>query len=239
KKEIKKNYLTERKGWWNFIYATDLNQDGNIDLLLGNLGKNSRLKASLDKPIRMYVDDYDENGRIEQILTYHLQDREVLFADKREIEKQLPYVKKEFTYAKDFSEADFKSILGDGKIDNATLFSADFLENAWLKNDGTGSFQLEALPAEWQHTSFHTAAQINANQWLMGGNFYDCNIQMGLYDADYGSVLQIDKNKKMTKNRIGQLQIQGQIRGIYPITIQGKKAFILAKNNDFVQVLTF
>ena len=239
KKEIKKNYLTERKGWWNFIYATDLNQDGNIDLLLGNLGKNSRLKASQDKPIRMYVDDYDENGRIEQILTYHLQDREVLFADKREIEKQLPYVKKAFTYAKDFSEADFKSILGDGKIDNATLFSADFLENAWLNNDGKGSFQLEALPAEWQHTSFHAAAQIKANQWLMGGNFYDCNIQMGLYDADYGSVLQIDKNKKMTKNRIGQLQIQGQIRGIYPITIQGKKSFILAKNNDFVQVLTF
>ncbi|MFN3784783.1 MAG: VCBS repeat-containing protein [Spirosomataceae bacterium] len=239
KKEIKKNYLTERKGWWNFIYATDLNQDGNIDLLLGNLGKNSRLKASLDKPIRMYVDDYDENGRIEQILTYHLQDREVLFADKREIEKQLPYVKKAFTYAKDFSEADFKSILGDGKIANATLFSADFLENAWLKNDGKGSFQLEVLPAEWQHTSFHAAAQINANQWLMGGNFYDCNIQMGLYDADYGSVLQIDKNKRMTKNRIGQLQIQGQIRGIYPITIQGKKSFILAKNNDFVQVLTF
>lgn len=239
KKEIKKNYLTERKGWWNFIYATDLNQDGNIDLLLGNLGKNSRLKASLDKPIRMYVDDYDENGRIEQILTYHLQDREVLFADKREIEKQLPYVKKAFTYAKDFSEADFKSILGDGKIANATLFSADFLENAWLKNDGKGSFQLEVLPAEWQHTSFHAAAQVKANQWLMGGNFYDCNIQMGLYDADYGSVLQIDKNKKMTKNRIGQLQIQGQIRGIYPITIQGKKSFILAKNNDFVQVLTF
>lgn len=239
KEKIKKKYLTERKGWWNFLYATDIDQDGQTDLLVGNLGKNSRLQASLEKPVKMYVDDFDENGRIEQILTYHLLDREVLFADKREIEKQLPYVKKEFTYAKDFSEADFRSIFGDGKIDKAAEFSVNFMENAWLKNKGDGSFQLETLPAEWQHTSFHAAAQISQNQWLLGGNFFDCNIQMGQYDADYGSVLQLGKDKRLLKQRVGNLQIQGQIRGIYPITIQGKKAYILAKNNDFLQILTF
>ncbi len=68
--------LTDKKGWWNFILPVDLNHDGNIDLIAGNLGLNSRLKASENEPVRLYYNDFDDNGKKEQILTYYLDGRE-------------------------------------------------------------------------------------------------------------------------------------------------------------------
>ena len=95
-----KKILTEKKGWWNFILPFDADGDGDVDLLAGNLGLNSRLKASEQQPIRMYYNDFDDNGKKEQILTYFVNNKEIPFATKEEIIKQMPPLKKKFLYAR-------------------------------------------------------------------------------------------------------------------------------------------
>jgi hypothetical protein len=83
-----KKQLTDKKGWWNFILPVDIDHDGDIDLIAGNLGLNSRLKASEKEPVKMYYNDFDDNGKKEQILTYYLGGHEIPFPIKREVESK-------------------------------------------------------------------------------------------------------------------------------------------------------
>ena len=82
----------------------DADGDGDMDLLAGNQGWNSRFRASADQPVRLYYVDADNNGKKEQIITYYLGKEELLFANKSELEKQVPSLKKKYLYAADFAK---------------------------------------------------------------------------------------------------------------------------------------
>jgi hypothetical protein len=96
KGNFKRKQLTDKKGWWNCILPVDIDNDGDIDLIAGNLGLNSRLKATEAQPVNLYYQDFDDNGKKEQVLTYYIHDKELPFANKAELEKQMPTLKKIF-----------------------------------------------------------------------------------------------------------------------------------------------
>jgi hypothetical protein len=106
------------------------------------------------------------------------------------------------------------------------------------------NFTVKALPAEAQFSSLRDAVILDQNKdglpvILLAGNFYDNNIQMGRYDADFGTVL-INKGKNIfSAETINGLSIKGQVRHILPIMINKKPAFFLAKNNDTTVVIGF
>lgn len=232
--------LTDKKGWWNFVYPMDVNQDGKLDFVCGNLGKNSRLHATEKEPVRMYVKDIDENGRLDQIITIYMMGKETIFADKREIEKQMPYIKKQFIYSRDFAKASLEDVFGKTKIANAEIFAANYFENSVLINKGDGTFDLKPLAGNAQFTPYYAAqniSQYRKGEFLMMGNFYECNIQMGLYDADQGNMFGY-KNGNTTKSPISNLPIKGQVRRIRPIKIAGKTNYLIIKNNDKMMVLS-
>jgi len=239
-----KKTLTDKKGWWNFLLPVDLNNDGNIDLIAGNLGLNSRLHASPRQPVRLYHSDFDNNGKKEQILTYYLNGKELPFADKAELEKQLPNLKKKFLYAEDFAKAGMNELFPEDQLRKADTLCADYFSNAVLINDGHGNFTVQALPWEAQLTPYKDAVVVNANKdslpdILLVGNYYDNNIQMGRYDADYGTILLNKGQGKFTTTPLNGLAIEGQVRHILPIHIAGKEAFILVRNNDSTKVIQF
>jgi len=240
-----KKVLSDKKGWWNFILPVDLNQDGKIDLVVGNLGLNNRLKdASDEKPVRMYYNDFDDNGKKEQVLTYYLNGLEIPFAGKDELEKQMPALKKHFLYAGDFAKAKLDEIFDPAKLSGSVVFTANYFSNSVLINQGGLKFSTEALPWEAQLSPFRDAIVVDANgdklpDILLVGNYYENNIQMGRYDADFGTLLvNLGKGKFKTENLNG-LQIKGQVRHIGEIQIGQKKAYILVKNNDTTQVIHF
>ncbi len=239
----KKN-LTDKKGWWNFVFPCDIDNDGDIDLIAGNLGLNSRLKASVKEPVRLYFNDFDDNGRKEQVLTYYLAGKEIAFANKAELEKQLPVLKKKFLYAENFAKATLPELFTSGKLEDAEVLTADYFSNAILINDGNLQFETKALPAEAQFTSLKDAVAVDANSdelpdILLAGNYYDNNIQMGRYDADFGTVL-VNKGKgNFICENINGVVIKGQVRRIKPLSIAGQKAYVLAKNNDSTVVISF
>ncbi|MGN6195107.1 MAG: VCBS repeat-containing protein [Ginsengibacter sp.] len=239
-----KKMLTDKKGWWNFVLPVDLNNDGNIDLVAGNLGLNSRLKASEKEPVRLYYNDFGGNGRKEQIITYYLQGQEIPFANKEDLQKQIPVIKKRFLYAADFAKASLDDIFTKDELEKSDTLTADYFSNAILMNDGKLNFSVHAMPWQAQLSTYKTATVVDANgdhlpDILLAGNYYENNVQMGRNDADFGTILVNKGNGKFEANSINGLQIKGQVRHIQKINIGKKEAFILARNNDSTMVIEF
>ncbi len=241
-KTFVKTTLTDKKGWWKAISAADLDNDGDTDFVVGNQGLNTRLRPTEQHSVKMYVNDYDDNGRNEQIITHDVAGQETIFADKREIERQLPFVRKEYNLAKDFSVASLGDIFGEEKIKTATIYEANYLSNAFLINEGNGKFTLRAMPNEMQFAPIKAFQQFSGNEdalpdFMAFGNFFDANIQRGLYDADFGSLL-MSKNKiDYRKAFIPNLKIEGQVRQIKVIQIKGKPSYIIVRNDAELMVL--
>jgi len=221
----------------------DVDGDGDLDLVAGNLGQNNRLKASDQKPVRLYYNDYDDNGKKEQVLTYYLGGKEIPFATKDELVKQMPELKKKYLYAEEFAKADLADIFKKGKLENAELFTANYFSNVILINNGNWNFTLKELPWEAQLTSYRDAAIADVNNdnrpdILLAGNFYPNNIQMGEYDGDYGTVLINNGNGNFSSSLLNGVVIKGESRHVRKINAGRKEAFIFCRNNDSLKIIS-
>ncbi|HEY2722761.1 MAG TPA: VCBS repeat-containing protein [Chitinophagaceae bacterium] len=240
-----KHVLTDKQGWWNFVLPVDINNDGKTDLIAGNLGLNSRLKATDEEPVRMYYNDFDDNGKKEQVISYYVHGKEIPFANKDELQKQMPVIKKNFLYAEDFAKASMNEIFSKEKLESSQIFTANYFANAILINDGNMHFTTKALPWECQLSSYRDAVLVNANNdslpdVLLMGNYYDNNIQMGRYDADFGTVLINKGNGNFSAENINGLTIKGQVRHIKKIELANNTAaYVLARNSDSVMVIKY
>jgi hypothetical protein len=244
KSRFVKKQLTEKKGWWNFVLPVDLDNDGDVDFVAGNLGLNSRLTASVHQPVRMYYNDFDDNGKKEQLLTYYLKKKEIVFATKAELEKQLPVLKKKMLYAENFAKASVAEMFTKKKLEQADTLTADYFSNAMLINDGHLNFTVKALPWQAQLTCYKDAVIVDTNgdnlpDILLAGNFYENNIQMGRYDADYGKLLINKGNDSFVCDNLNGLQIRGQVRHVTPVQVGKQSTIIVARNNDSISVIRF
>jgi hypothetical protein len=244
KGSFEKRVLSDKKGWWNFTLPVDVDGDGDLDFIAGNLGLNNRLKASPEHPVRLYYNDFDGNGKKEQVVTYYLDNKEIPFANKMDLEKQIPIMKKRFLYAEQFAKASLTELFTADKLKDANRLVADYFANVVLINDGNLNFTTNALPWEAQLSSFKDAVVINANNdalpdVLLIGNFSENNIQMGRNDADLGTILVNRGKGTFTCESLNGLQITGEARKIRRMNIASKESFVIARNNDSVMVVQF
>ena len=229
------------KGWWNFVQLYDLDSDGDLDILAGNLGQNAKFQPTTEEPIRLYVNDYDDNGQIEQILTYYLEGKELPFANFAELTKTLVSLKKDYLFAKDLAKASIEEIFGVEKLQSATILEANMLKNVWFENTGAlDQFKLHPLPDELQFAPLNAGAAINdKGDFIVGGNFFQSNIEMGWYDANMGNILEINSPTDTKVSPLGNLRLEGQIRKIAPIKIGKQTIFLIAKNDGALQALAY
>jgi len=234
--------LTEKKGWWNAVLPFDIDHDGDMDFFAGNLGLNSRVQASEKEPVRLYYEDFDDNGKKEQVFTFYQQGKEIPFTNKMELEKQMPFLKKKFLRAEDFANASLSEILPAEKLKTAKILTADYLANVLLINNGKGNFELRSLPWEAQLTSYRDGVLLDANSdgftdLLLGGNYYENNIQLGRLDADFGTLLINNGKGNFLYQDLEPVSMKGEVRHIREITLGGKQAFVVARNNDSASML--
>ncbi len=233
--------ISNQKGWWNSLTIADFNNDDHPDIFAGNLGLNSRLKASQEKPIRLYFNDFDGNGHQEQVLTYYVGGREIPFSSLMELQKQIPSLKKKFIYAKDFAQASLTDLFGKDKLDSSVIFEANHLANTLWLGQADGSFMEQALPKEIQYTSYYTALAKDVNNdglldMLPGGNYYDCNVQMGRYDADNGSVL-INTGNTFQLQNLPSAPLPSPVKQIKSIQLaDGFRGLLYAQNGDSLKM---
>lgn len=241
--KLVKTPLNDASGWWNFAVPHDFDGDGDLDILAGNLGQNGRFRPTPSQPVRMYVSDIDQNGQTDQILTYYLKDKELPFATFEELTKTIPSLKKKFLYAKDFAQASVAEIFGPENLKKAVLRQANTFESLYFENLGNWTFATQPLPDELQFSLLNACSLADLDgdgqmEAIMGGNFYECNIEMGRYDASFGHIVSFAASTgEASAFPLGDLRVRGQVRKISPITIGGKPALILARNNDKCVVL--
>ncbi len=229
-------------GWWNFALPYDFDGDGDLDILAGNTGINSRLKPTPEQPVRMYVADFDGNEQVEQLLTFWLGGKEIPFATHAEIIKQLPSLKKNFLYAKDFAKASAADLVGQAALKKAVKWEANEFTSMYFENIGKGEFASHPLSEELQFSTLNAAelADLDGDgkmEVLLHGNFSQCNIEMGRYDALYGNVLRIGKGGKMEVFPLGNVRIDGEVRRIGRVKLGNGNGFVFARNNGAAVLL--
>ncbi len=237
-----KRLLCQEYGFWNNLIPFDYDKDGDLDLIAGNLGLNSKLQASVEEPMHLYVHDFDKNGQQDQILSYYVEGQERPFATYKELTRQMPHLKKEYLYARDFASATLQDLFGPEALAEAVVRTATTFESVLLTNEGQWNFTLTPLPDRLQFAPLKggvvlPGATAEYTELILAGNFYENNIEMGRYDADYGNLLRVYPDGKLEVEPLGALLINGQVRQMATISIGGKPAYILAKNNEPLQLI--
>jgi hypothetical protein len=212
-----------------------------MDFVAGNLGLNSKLKPYPGKPLRLYVADFDQNGQTEQLLTYTLKGREVVFATYSEVTQQLPGVRKKFLFAKDFADASPEDLVGKQPLANALRLEVLVTESSWFENKGDDVFDRHALPRRLQFAPLRAGLVRDVDldgidDLIVMGNFYEANVEMGRYDADFGNIL-FGVSSDLGDTQVQTLHITGQVRNLRSINTKNGELIIIAKNDAPVQVI--
>jgi enediyne biosynthesis protein E4 len=243
--QLKNSGLENTHGWWNVIYAADFDNDGDLDLVAGNLGLNSKLRASNIEPVRLYVKDFDANGTIDQILTHYMDGKEYPFYTRDEMTKQMPGLKKKYLSYRKYAEATFSDMFSKNELKDANQFRASTFNHIYIENLGQSKFKVTSLPRTAQLSTVNAVLADDFNDdgnldILLAGNFYPVNIQMGRYDASYGLLLLGDGNgnfKVIPQVESGFL-VKGESRNLTRIKVGDQVYYMAIRNNDGVQVFS-
>lgn len=239
---LRKKVLWEENGWWNVVRVCDPDQDGDMDLLVGGTGANAKLQPSAAEPVRLYINDFDDNNQIDQILTYYLDGKEYPFATFAELTKQLPPLKKKYLYSKDLARANLTDIFGDKKLAKAKVLQVEEARHLFLENVGDGTYTKHLLPDRLQLSTVNDFCPIDLDgdgkeELVVGGNFYRNNIEMGRYDANQGHVLEFLNDGTMSVKPLGDIRLEGVVQRILKIPVGGEPQLLIVKNDGPVQLL--
>jgi hypothetical protein len=235
--------LGETSGWWYGVCAADVDGDGNIDLIAGNLGLNSALKASEKEPVEMYLNDFDKNGSVDQVICSYQEGISYPFASLDELSAQIAGLERKYPRYSDFGGQTIKDIFGKNAVDQSIIKKAVLFERCLFINNGDGTFKISKLPivAQFSPVRDIIAGDFNHDgtpDLVVAGNDYSVRPSYGRYDASYGWCLPGDKNNEfrgMMPVESG-LAIKGDARKIRLITINGKQYLIAAVNNGELQI---
>jgi hypothetical protein len=239
------NGLDNTSGWWNRLIAEDMDGDGDVDFVAGNWGQNSVFGTPSEAhPAEMYVNDFDQNGSVEQIFAYYkpVDNQTLPFALRGDIVKQLPSIKNKFLKYDDYHNKTVQDIFAPEALKSALVYKVNTLQSSYIENLGNGQFKVSALPAEAQLAPMYGIATADFDgdgkkDILMAGNLKATKPQIGEMTGSYGTFLRgLGKGKfaSVLQSRSG-FQVRGEVRDM---KIIGKQ-LLIAKNNAPIQRWTW
>jgi hypothetical protein len=239
--------LENTQGWWNTVAAADFNQDGFVDLVAGNLGLNSLLKASREKPVQLFINDFSGDGKPDQILTYFHGDKSYPLASAEQMLTAIPSLQAKYPTIAAYAGKSVHDIFSRQQLQAATVRTATQFASLLLMNNGdlagqAETFNVTQLPVEAQFSPIYAILIEDFNQdghqdMLLGGNFYGVPPDQGRYDAGYGCLFlgggtEIFASVSLQNSGFA---VTGEIRQIKSLqTASGETLVMAARNNDTV-----
>lgn len=242
--EVSKKYgLSNTEGWWNKLVADDIDRDGDLDIIAGNLGENYKFKATNEKPFEVYSKDFDNNGTNDIFLAKYNGDVQVPIRGRECTSQQCPFILQKFPTFLSFAESDLKTILGD-EIETALHHKAHLFSSVLLVNDN-GKFTIKALPVEAQ---LSTVNCILVNDFdkdgkkdiLLSGNKFDVEVETTPADASPGLFLKGlgNLNFQSTKPLESGFFVPYNVKDMKAVKLKDRMGILVSSNDDSLRVFT-
>jgi hypothetical protein len=230
--------LEKTRGMWWSITASDLDNDGDDDYIIGNLGRNNKFKASVEHPFKVYANDFDNNGTNDVVLAKFYKDDYVPLRGRECTSQQMPYVAEKFKDYHSFASSKLLDILPEDKLTDAVVYEITNFESIILTNDN-GKLTAKPLPIQVQVSPVKSSMVNDFNgdgfkDILIVGNHYGVEVETTRYDAGYGALLlgDGDNNFKFLSPKESGFYTPHDSRSISVIKQKNSNYLVVVTNNN-------
>ena len=234
-------YRTDQRGWWYDIEKGDFDNDGDIDLILGNLGLNYKYQASEEKPFRVYLNDFDKNTTYDIVLSYKSDDTEYPVRGRQCSSQQMPAIKEKFNNYNTFASASLEEIYSNKMLEESLNYEITSFHSIYLENKD-GVFRAKPLNYQAQFSNINSIVVKDIDSdgnldAILAGNLYNAEVETPRNDASYGIWLKGDGKGgfKTLLPRESGLVMRGDVRNMKIIKVKEETHLLVAKNNEALQ----
>jgi hypothetical protein len=211
-------------GLWNTVLVDDVNQDGIADLIVGNLGLNSQIKAGEGQPAELHYSDFDNDGSVDPVLSFYIQGTSYPYLTLDELRDEIPVAGSRFSSYEAYAEAQIEDLFTDRALEEAQKLEVSLLETSLFIGSEDGGFEKKKLPVEAQFSPVFTIVTLDYNRdgnrdIILGGNINKARVRLGKYDANYGILLRGEGNASFTyiPQYESGLSLRGDVRSVLEI----------------------
>jgi hypothetical protein len=236
--------LTGMNGLWRSLQQADIDKDGDMDYIAGNMGTNNRYHITAGKPMLLYAKDMDKNGFDELIPAYYIKDNADAYQlypglDRNQLSEQVPAVKKKYLLHADYAKVTMEQFKNDFGADGWMELKCENPASVWIENLGNGKFKTHLLPVAAQIAPINSIVTEDVDgdgniDLIIAGNEYQSAVSTGRYDASYGLVLKGNGKGSFTPMNIvsSGLIIDGDVKDMQLISLKDKRKLLLVAPND-------
>ena len=237
--EIKTN-LNNLFGWWRSVAVADVNNDGKEDLILGNIGENFYLRPDKQNPVKIFINDFDENGTIDKIMTNTVNGKDMPVFLKHDLEQQMPSIKKQALKHEAYAKKSVEELLSPESLVKSVKKEFNYPASCVAINNGNENFTIKELPAQIQFSCVNAIDCIDINNdgftdIVTAGNEFNFIPQLQRLDASFGDMLINDGKGNFTPMKSSQsaIMVEGEVKDIKEIKVKDKKRLLFLRNDDY------